>query len=410
MKINKHILSNGLRLIHFEDKSTQMVAINTLYDVGARDESPEKTGLAHLFEHLMFGGTERVPDFDAVVQKAGGENNAWTTNDITNYYITLSKQNAEIGFWLEADRMYGIDFLQHNLDNQKMVVIEEFKQRNLNQPYGDVSALIREMAYKVHPYRWATIGKEISHIESVTIEDVKDFFYTYYIPSNAILSVTGNISFETAVKFAEKYYSKIPSGKKPIRNLPKEPLQTEARTLIVERNVPVDAFYRVYKMNARRDKGYIVCDLISDILANGASARLRQSLIKEQKIAVEINAYVSGDIDEGLFYIVGKPTEDHSIFDIEKAVEKELNKLISEKVSEQELVKVKNKYESNKVFSDMNYLNRASVLAFQELIDRAENYPQDLKNYLAIIPGQIQEKAAGIFIPEQSSTLYYKKG
>ncbi len=408
MKINRHILSNGLRLIHVEDKTTQMVALNTLYDVGSRDENPEKTGFAHLFEHLMFGGTERVPNFDSVVQKAGGENNAWTNNDITNYYISLPYQNAEIAFWLEADRMRGIDFSQRNLNNQKMVVIEEFKQRNLNQPYGDTFMLLREMAYKVHPYRWSTIGKEISHIENANIQDVKDFFYTYYIPSNAILSVTGNISFEKAVLFAEKWYNAIPSPTKPTRHLPPEPEQTAPRFMEVERNVPLDAFYRVYKTVDRKSDNYPCVDLLSDILSNGTSARFYQSLVKKQKIATSVNAYISGDIDAGLFYITAKPTNGFTLQDVEKAIEEELQKLICEPIGEEELQKVKNKFESNKIFSDMNYLNKASDLAFQELIGKAENTGLELKKYSAVSQTQLQQAAKETFAKEKSSTLYYK--
>lgn len=409
MKTNRHILSNGLRLVHYEDKTTQFVAINTLYDVGAKDENPDKTGFAHLFEHLMFGGTERVSDYDDVIQKAGGENNAWTSNDVTNYYVTLPKQNAEIGFFIEADRMQGIDFSQTNLDNQKQVVIEEFKQRNLNQPYGDASALIRSLAYNVHPYRWATIGKDISHIESVTLSDVKQFFQTYYIPSNAILAVTGNIDVEKTIRLVEKYYAAIPFNTKPKRNLPQEPEQTEARFLEVQRNVPLDAFYRVYKMPDRKDKNYPCIDLLSDILSNGTSARLYQSLVKKQKIATDVNAYIGGDIEPGLFYVYGKPTNGYTLQDIEKAIDEELEKLTQQTISDEELKKVKNKFESNKVFTDMNYLNKASDLAFHELIDKAENSHAELEKYLSVTKEQIQQVSTEIFRKEKSSTLYYKK-
>ncbi len=408
MQINRHILSNGLRVVHYEDATTQLVAINTLYNVGARDEDPEKTGFAHLFEHLMFGGTERIPDFDGIIQKAGGESNAWTNNDITNYYITLPHQNAEIGFWLEADRMRGIDFSQRNLDNQKQVVIEEFKQRNLNQPYGDVAALIRNMAYKVHPYRWCTIGKDISHIENATLNDVKQFFHAHYIPSNAIVAVTGNISFEKTIELVEKYYTPIPYQPKLKRNLPQEPEQTEVKFLEVERNVPLDAFYRVYKMPDRKDKNYPCIDLLSDILSNGTSARLYQSLVKKKKIATDVNAYISGDIDAGLFYLVAKPTNGFTLQDVEKAIEEELQQLIDHVVSDEELQKVKNKFESNKIFSDMNYLSKASDLAYHELIDSAENSQLELKKYQAVTNEQIKDVSNKIFIKETSSTLYYK--
>lgn len=405
MKVNRHLLSNGLRLVHSQDNATQMVAINVLYNVGARDEDPEKTGFAHLFEHLMFGGTEQVPDFDAVVQKAGGESNAWTNNDITNFYISLPSQNAEIGFWLEADRMRGIDFSQRSLDNQKQVVIEEFKQRDLNQPYGDVSKLIRNLAYKLHPYRWCTIGKDISHIEKASLDDVKTFFYKHYFPANAILSVTGNISFEKAVEYTEKWFASIPKKDAVNKNLPKEPEQNECRFLEVERNVPLDAFYKVYKMPARKDKDYHCVDLISDILSNGSSSRLYQSLVKEKKMATDVNAYVSGDIDEGLFYIKAKPTNGFTLKDIDWAIDEEINKLLLNQIEEQELQKVKNKYESNKIFTEMNYLNKASNLAYHELIDEDMNL--ELEKYLSITKEQVQKIALNLFRKENSSTLYY---
>jgi predicted Zn-dependent peptidase len=407
MKINRHILANGLRLIHHQDTSTQMVAINVLYNVGARDEDPKRTGFAHLFEHLMFGGTERVPDFDGIVQKAGGESNAWTNNDITNFYLTVPYQNAEIGFWLEADRMRGIDFSQKSLDNQKQVVIEEFKQRNLNQPYGDVSQLIRELAYKVHPYRWCTIGKDISHIEKANLDDVKTFFSQHYFAANAILAVTGNIDFEKTVELTEKWFASIPTKNAYVRNLPTEPEQHDYRFLQVERNVPLDAIYKVYKMPARNHEDYHCIDLISDLLSNGASSRMFQSLVKNKKIVTDINAYISGDIDAGLFYIKAKPADGVSLQEVDEAIENELQDLIHHPIDEKELEKVKNKYESNKIFSEMNYLNKASNLAYYELIDKAESIDIELDKYRSITNTQVQKIASSLFRKENSSVLYY---
>lgn len=303
LTINRHTLDNGLRIVHSEDNSTQMVALNILYNVGARDEHPEHTGFAHLFEHLMFGGSVNIPDYDTPVQNAGGENNAWTNNDITNYYITLPCGNAETGFWLESDRMLSLDFNEKSLEVQKHVVTEEFKQRNLNQPYGDVSHIIRDMAYKTHPYRWPTIGKEISHITNATMDDVKDFFYRFYAPNNAILSVSGNITFEETVRLAEKWFGDIPRRDIRERNLPMEEQQTEEKRLTVERNVPVDTLYMAFHMCNRRDRRYHTFDIMSDILCNGRSSRLIQRLVIGKKIFSSVDAYISGSIENGLFHI-----------------------------------------------------------------------------------------------------------
>ena len=271
MKINRHILDNGLRLVHSQDESTQMVALNILYNVGARDEDPEHTGFAHLFEHLMFGGSVNIPDYDMPLQLAGGENNAWTNNDITNYYLTVPRQNVETGFWLESDRMLSLDFSERSLEVQRGVVMEEFKQRCLNQPYGDVGHLLRPLAYQTHPYQWPTIGKELSHIANATLEEVKAFFFRFYAPNNAILAVTGNISFEEAVALTEKWFASIPRREVPLRNLPQEQEQTEERRLTVERNVPLDSLFMAYHMPAHCHPDYYAFDILSDVLSNGRS-------------------------------------------------------------------------------------------------------------------------------------------
>ena len=325
--VNRHTLPNGLRIVHSEMESTQMVALNVLYNVGARDEHPEHTGFAHLFEHLMFGGSVNIPDYDTHVQNAGGENNAWTNNDITNYYITLPRQNVETGFWLESDRMLSLDFNEKSLEVQRQVVIEEFKQRNLNQPYGDVGHLVRGMAYKKHSYQWPTIGKETSHIANATLDEVKDFFFRFYAPDNAILAVTGNISFEDTVALAEKWFGPIPRRNVTTRNLPKEPVQTEERRQTVERNVPVDALYMVFHKCDRLHPDYYTFDMLSDLLSSGRSCRFIQHLVLEKQIFSNIDAYISGSIDEGLFHITGKPSPGISLEEAEEAVWEELEAL-----------------------------------------------------------------------------------
>ncbi len=407
--VNRHILENGLRIVHSEDTTTQMVALNLLYDVGARDEHPEHTGFAHLFEHLMFGGSINIPDYDTPVQNAGGENNAWTNNDITNYYITLPCNNAEIGFWLESDRMLSLDFNEKSLEIQKNVVTEEFKQRNLNQPYGDVSHILREMAYKTHPYRWPTIGKEISHIMNATLEEVKDFFYSFYAPNNAILAVSGNITFEETKRLAAKWFGDIPARDIKPRELPQEEPQTEEHRVTVFRDVPVDTLYMAFHICGRRDSSYHTFDIISDILCNGRSSRLIQRLVIEKKIFSSIDAYISGSIDSGLFHITGKPCDGISLEEAEKAVWEELENLKNHPVEELELEKVKNRYESEQIFSNINYLNVATNLAFFELIGKAEDINDEVRKYRSVSSEQITEMARKCFIKTNSNILYYKK-
>lgn len=408
IQVNRYTLANGLRIVHNEDDSTQMVALNLLYDVGARDEDPSHTGFAHLFEHLMFGGSLHIPDYDTTVQNAGGENNAWTNNDITNYYITLPHQNVETGFWLESDRMLSLDFSPKSLEVQRQVVIEEFKQRNLNQPYGDASHLLRELAYESHPYRWPTIGKEIAHIAQATLEEVKDFFYRFYAPNNAILAVTGHISFEETIRLAEKWFGPIPARNISPRQLPAEKPQTAVRRKTVERKVPVDAIYMAFHMSNRMHPDYYVYDMITDILSNGRSSRFIQSLVQEQKLFTSIDAYISGSLDEGLLHVTGKPVEGVSLEQAEEAIWKELEKMKTVPVSEQELEKVKNRYESEQIFNNINYLNVATNLAFFELTGKAEDINEEVGKYRAVTAEQIQATSARCFVPENCSILYYK--
>ena len=410
LKINRHILANGLRLVHSQDDSTQMVALNILYNVGARDEHPEHTGFAHLFEHLMFGGSVNIPDYDAPLQLAGGENNAWTNNDITNYYLTVPRQNVEIGFWLESDRMLSLDFNERSLEVQRGVVMEEFKQRCLNQPYGDVGHLLRPLAYKEHPYQWPTIGKELSHIANATLDEVKDFFFRFYAPNNAVLAVTGNISFEEAVALTEKWFGTIPRRDVPVRRLPQEPVQTEERRLTVERNVPLDALFMAFHMCERAHPDYYAFDILSDILSNGRSSRLNQRLVQEKQLFSSIDASISGSIDAGLFHISGKPSAGVSLEEAEAAVREELKILQNEAIAAQELEKVKNKFESTQIFGNINYLNVATNLAWFELNGEAEDMEREVERYRAVTAGQLQtvaqvafDKANGVVLKIVSS-------
>lgn len=408
IKFEKFELANGLKVIVHHDKSTPLACINILYNVGSRDENSDQTGFAHLFEHLMFGGSVNIPNYDEPLQRVGGENNAFTTNDITNYHLSLPSDNLETGFWLESDRMLSLAFSEKSLEVQRNVVIEEFKQRYLNQPYGDVWLLLRPMAYKVHPYSWDTIGKEISHIENVKMEDVKKFFKTFYCPNNAIMVVAGNVEVEEVKQLSEKWFGPIAKGPDNKRNLPQEPEQTEARSLTVERDVPVDAIYKAYHMCSRYDKEYYAVDLISDVLSQGNSSRLHNTLIKDKKLFSDIHAYVMSDFDKGLFVISGKLTEGVTMEQAEDAINDELQKIRSELVSMDELTKVKNKMEASHVFGEVDILNKATNLAVSELLGDADMINKEVGKYLSVTAEQINEQSNIIFRKENCSTLYYK--
>lgn len=408
IKVNRHILDNGLRILHHRDDSTQMVALNLLYDVGARDEDPQRTGFAHLFEHLMFGGSVNIPEFDTPLQIAGGENNAWTSNDITNFYTVVPAYNVETAFWLESDRMLSLAFTPRSLDVQKQVVIEEFKQRNLNQPYGDMDLLLRPLAYKVHPYAWPTIGKDISHIEGATLDEVKSFFFRYYAPNNAILSVSGHISFDETVRLCEKWFAPIERRDVPKRNLPVEPLQNERRSMEVERDVPLDAIKMAFHIGKRTDVDYHCYDTLSDILSNGNSSRLFRNLVTDKKIFAEADASITGDLDSGLFLLSGKLLPGVTMKDGEEALLEELDRLVTEKVGEEELLKVVHKFESNDMFSNINYLNKATNLAYYELFDKAESINTEVDKYYNLTPGRLQEAARKAFVATNCSVVYYK--
>ncbi len=400
-------LANGLTVIVHQDKTTPMVAVDVCYNVGSRDEHPDRTGFAHLFEHLMFGGSKNILSYDEPLQRAGGDNNAFTSNDLTNYYLTLPKNNIETGFWLESDRMMELAFSKQSLEVQRNVVIEEFKQRYLNQPYGDVWPLLRQLAYTVHPYQWPTIGREISHIEKATMPQVKDFFYTHYAPDNAVLVVTGDVEFAEIVKLAEKWFGPIPNRNVKPRQLPEEPEQTELREQTVERDVPNDMIYMAYHMSGRLDSRYYTTDLISDVLSNGNSSRMYQNLVQKQKLFTELDAYISGDYEPGLFVVSGKPSDGISLETARKAIETELDRMKQELVPAYELEKVKNKMEANIVYGEMNYLTKAMNLATNEILQDAALINTQVESYQAVTPEDIQEVSRQLFIIENCSVLNY---
>ncbi|KGE12439.1 M16 family metallopeptidase [Sphingobacterium deserti] len=400
-------LDNGLRVLVHEDHTTAMACVNILYDVGARDESPDKTGFAHLFEHLMFGGSVNIPQFDAPLQEVGGENNAFTSNDITNYYITLPSANIETAFWLESDRMLSLAFSEQSLEVQRNVVVEEFKQRYLNQPYGDVWLRLRPLAYKVHPYSWATIGKDLSHIEEATMEDVKSFFQQFYIPNNAIVVVSGDVDFEQVKALSQKWFGNIPAGYLEKRNLPREPRQTEARREEVVADVPIDSLYIAFHAADRLHHDYPITDLLSDILSRGSSSRLYRALVKDQPLFSEVNAYVMGSVDNNLFVIEGKPLPHVSLVEAEELLWNQLEIIKNDPVTAVELQKVKNKVESTLVFAELSILDKAMNLAFYEALGDAALYNEEVDKYLAISTQDLQRVAQDIFLKENSSTLVY---
>ncbi len=405
----KFTLKNGLQVYIHQDKTTPIAAFNLLYQVGARDEDENKTGFAHLFEHLMFGGSVNIPVFDEPLQQVGGENNAFTSNDITNYYITLPVSNLETAFWLESDRMLSLNFDDKSLETQRKVVIEEFKQRYLNQPYGDAWLHLRPLAYKTHPYRWATIGKEISHIEDATMDDVKHFFKKFYIPNNAILVVAGNVTTNQIKELAEKWFAPIPAGAPYVRNIPQEEKQTEARTAEIFGKVPQNAIYKAYKMPDRLDKNYYVADLIGDMLGRGKSSRLYQKLVKEKPLFNELSAYISGSIDAGLLVIQGNLNDNITLEDANKAIETVVDEFLMEKLSETELEKVKNKAISTVLFSEVELLNRAMNLAYFAALGKVEMVNEE-ENILAnITVKDIKEVAEDILCPTNCATLFYRK-
>jgi zinc protease len=408
IKFKKFTLENGLTVIVHEDKTTPIVAFNILYDVGARDEDESRTGFAHLFEHLMFGGSSNIPNFDSPLQHAGGSSNAFTSNDITNYYETLPVQNLETAFWLESDRLNKLAFTDKSLEVQRSVVIEEFKQNYLNQPYGDVWLLLRPLAYKDHPYKWATIGKEIKHIEDATMEDVKTFFFKHYTPQNGILCVAGNVTFDQVKELSEKWFGPIETREKYVRELAVEQKQTELRKLEVERDVPSDALYMAFHMSNRLNPRFYLADMLSDVLSTGKSSRFTKRLVLEKHLFTELDAFILGSSDAGLFVISGKPKEGVSLEEAYAEVRLELEILQKELVTEYELQKIKNKMESINIFGEMSVLNKAMNLCSFELLGDAEMINQQMDNYTSITPRDLQEEAMEIFQEENCSVLFYK--
>lgn len=407
INFEKFVLENGLSVIVHQDKNTPVAAVNLLYDVGSRDEDPKRTGFAHLFEHLMFGGSINIPSFDSVLQQVGGENNAFTNSNITNYYITLPKENLETAFWLESDRMLQLDFTQKNLDIQKNVVIEEFNQRYLNQPYGDIQLLMKPLAYKVHPYQWPAIGKNPEHIANATLEEVKDFFYKHYAPNNAILTVAGNVDIKTVKNLAEKWFAPLPKREIAKRDLPQEPKQIKKREKIAEKPVPFDAIYKSWHMCGRNHPDYHATDLISDMLGTGKSSRLYHNLVQEQQLFSDITAFITGDHDPGLIKISASLMKSTTTEQAEEAIDKELVKIKNKRIDDKELIKVKNRIEFMLSVSEMNVLHKAINLSMAELLGDAADINHEIEKYRAVSEDDILRICNEILTTENSSVLKY---
>ncbi|MHA4738272.1 M16 family metallopeptidase [Dyadobacter sp. MSC1_007] len=408
IRYKQFTLGNGLQVFVHEDFSTPMAAVNILYNVGSRDEDEERTGFAHLFEHLMFGGSKHIPSYDIPVQNVGGENNAFTSPDITNYYITLPADNIETAFWLESDRMLSLSFDPNVLEVQRKVVIEEFKQRYLNQPYGDMWLKLRPLAYKEHPYRWATIGKDIGHIERATMDDVQDFFFRFYRPNNAVMVVGGAVTFEKVVELAEKWFGSIPAGSAYIRDIPKEPVQTEARQLETSASVPLDSLIKTFHMPGRYEEGFYAADLLGDILGRGKSSRLYQKLLKERALFNSISASVTSSLDPGLLLIRGNLNPGVRLEDADEAVSAILHEISETGASDEEVDKVKNQSEASLAFSEVELLNRAMNLAFAANAGNVDWANSDAEIIRNLTPQDIHTAAQNILKPENSSTLYYR--
>lgn len=407
IEFEKFKLDNGLRVIVHKDTSTPMACVNVLYDVGARDEDPERTGFAHLFEHLMFGGSVNIPDYDGALQQAGGENNAFTSNDITNYYLTLPATNLEIAFWLESDRMAGLAFSDKSLDVQRHVVIEEYKQSYLNQPYGDVWIELPKLSFKVHPYQWPTIGKNIDHIKFAAMEDVKNFFRKYYCPANAILSVAGNVTTAQVKALAGKWFLPIPAGKPTQRKLPAEPVQKDRRLLELERDVPANAIYKAYHMGKRMDHSFYVMELLADVLTDGNASRLYLELVHNKKLFSEISAFTYESFDPGLFIVTGKLSQGVSMEQADNELQDAFSRFISEGLKKNDLEKAKNKTESSHIFGEMSILNKAMHLAIFELLGDAELANKEIVNYFSVSGEDVLEEAKNVLNENSCSTLYY---
>lgn len=407
IEVSNHILSNGLKIIHNRDITTRFAAVNILYGVGSKNEDPQFTGLAHLFEHLMFSGSKNVPDFDKALQVAGGESNAWTNQDFTNYYETLPIQNIETALWIESDRMKSLDISDENLSVQKSVVIEEYKERCLNRPYGDLGHLICSNSFKKHPYRWPVIGKDISDIEKVSMNEVSSFFKKFYSPSNAILSVVGNIDFDKLIIMAEKWFGGIKSNIITPTNYEFDDSQSGSNIIKIEKQVPQNMIIKAYRMCGRRDSCYQASDIISDVLANGQSSRFFKNIVSKGRAFTSLDASIWGTVDPGLMLIQGRLAPNSNYEEGEKIIDEAIIDLLQNTPTQKEIDKCVNKFESRELFNILNQGERAQKMAICEYLKDSNYINSEIEAYRALKPDNIQEVATNIFNPENCSTIYY---
>jgi predicted Zn-dependent peptidase len=407
VNFTRKILPNGLRVLVHEDPSTPLVAVNITYYVGSRDEQPDKTGFAHLFEHLMFAGSKHAPDFDDPLQRAGGENNAYTTNDYTTFYEIVPVENLETVLWLESDRMLALNISQKALDVQRKVVVEEFKETCLNEPYGDAWHHLSDLMFKTHPYRWPVIGLTPEHVEHANLEDVRSFYKRWYTPNNAVLTVAGNIKTDQVIEMVEKWFGNIPSGPAPVRDLPPEPVQVEPQRRVVQAQVPVTAIYLAFRTPERLHRDFYPVDLLSDILAQGPSSRLYRHLLKDRKLFSQIDAYITANIDPGLLVVEGRPAEGVDVETALAAIWEELEAVKKQPIERRELEKIQHRFESTVVFSETSVMNKAQNLGFYELLDRAELMNEEVDIDLAVTPDDMHRVANELFTPDNSAVLIY---
>jgi zinc protease len=401
-------LDNGLEVLVHEDHTSKMAVLNILYKVGSRNEVQGKTGLAHFFEHLMFGSSKNVPVFDTALEKVGGSCNAFTNTDITNFYITLPAINIETAFWLESDRMLHLSLNEKTIETQRKVVIEEFKQRYLNQPYGDVFHHLRKLAFEIHPYQWPTIGKNLDDIIHYTKADVQEFYNTHYNPDNAVLVVAGDVNTDQVKFLAEKWFGDIPKGEMFKNPIPQEPVQTQKKVAWVEANVPTDALYKVYHMPGKLQTGYLESDLITDILGFGRSSILEQQLVKNGNVFAAISAYILGTVDPGLLVFSGKMEKGYTAEAAEKELDEVVNSFVESSIPDDILTKVKNQAEAMKTYESVQLLNRAMSLAYYAHLGDPDLNESLYQKKILISSDGIMESAKDMLREENASVLYYK--
>lgn len=405
---SRFFLDNGLEVIVHEDHGSKIAVFNLLYKVGSKDEVPGKTGLAHFFEHLMFGGSANVPVFDRELERVGGACNAFTSPDITNYYITIPAANLETAFWLESDRMLQLTLNEKTIETQRKVVMEEYKQRYLNQPYGDVFHHLRDLAYDKHPYRWPTIGQNLDDIIGYTKDDVWDFYQANYRPDNAILVVAGAVTQAQIETLAKKWFEPIPNLSKPLHQIEVEPDQTVRKSKSVEANVPTDALYKAYKMPGRLQQGYLEADLITDLMGFGKSSILEQTLVKKGKLFASVGAYILGSVDPGLLVFSGKMENGISAVEAEKALDQVINDFMKPEISNYSLEKAKNQGEAMKTYESIQLLNRAMNLAYYAHLGNPDFYWEEYENKSNLKASEISDWANRLIREDNSSVLYYQ--